>query len=50
MNSLFRYGYISKLTFKADAQHLLKTFRKKSRFEETLGEVLKQHIQQYHKI
>ena len=31
MNSLLQYGYISKLfTFKGDAQHLLKTFRKNS--------------------
>ena len=46
-----QFGYILKLlTFKADAQYLLKTFRKKFRFEETLDEVLKQHRQQYHKI
>ena len=51
MNSLLQYGYISKvLTFKADAQYILKTLRKKFRFEETLDEVLKQHRQQYCKI
>ena len=51
MNSLLQYGYISKLfTLKADAQYLLKTFRKKLRFEETLDEVPKQHRQQYRKI
>ena len=50
MNSLLQYGYISKLTFKADTQYLLKPFRKKFRFEETLDEVLKQHRQQHREI
>ena len=51
MNSLLQHGYISKLlTFKADVECLLKTFRKKFRFEETLDKVLKQHRQQYRKI
>ena len=50
MNSLLQYGYISKLlTFKANAQYILKTSRKKFRFEEILDEVLRQHRQQYRK-
>ena len=51
MSSLLQYAYTSKLfTLRADAQYLLKTFRKKIRFAETLNEVLKQHRKQYHKI
>ena len=34
----------------SDAQCLLKSFRKRFRFEQTLDKVLKQHRQQDHKI
>ena len=46
-NFVLQHDYISKLlTFKTDAQFLLKTFRKKFRSEENLNKVLKQHRQQ----
>ena len=50
MNSLFQYGYITKLLTLNVAQYLLKAFlKKKIRFEENLDEVLKKHRQQNQK-
>ena len=51
INPLLQHNHISKLlTLKSDAQYLLKTFRRKFRFEETLNKVSKQHRQQERKI
>ena len=45
--TLLRFKALSTLsTLKPNAEYILKTFRKKFRFEETLGKVLKQHSQQ----